>query len=258
MIPQPAIVEWARRVPWPTQEQVEQDLLLSRLIVEIASDKYLRDELVFRGGTCLHKLFTGTTHRYSEDLDYVRRTAGGIADLTRALTAIGERLDMKVNTQISQQPKVYFRVPFESGTGVMRIKVETNTFERSPVRPLVQVNHAVDSSWFAGSADVTTFALAELVSTKVRALFQRSKGRDLFDLWLAITRLGVDPAELVECFVPYRPRGYTGRRAELNLREKLADAAFRDDLVPLVAQWPEGYDIDGAAEMVIDEVFSRL
>lgn len=158
MIPQPAIVEWGRRVPWPTQEQVEQDLLLSRLIVEIAGDEYLRDELAFRGGTCLHKLFTGTTHRYSEDLDYVRRTTGGIADLTRALTAIGERLDMKVNTQISRQPKVYFRVPFESGTGVMRIKVEMNTFERSPVRPLVQVNHAVDSSWFAGSADVTTFS----------------------------------------------------------------------------------------------------
>ena len=153
---------------------------------------------------------------------------------------------------------MYFRVPFESGTGVMRIKVEMNTFERSPVRPLVQVNHAVDSSWFAGSADVTTFSLAELVSTKVRALFQRSKGRDLFDLWLAVTRLGVDPEELVACFVPYRPIGYTGRRAELNLRDKLADPAFRDDLVPLVAQWPDGYDIDGAAEMLIGEVFSQL
>ena len=258
MIPQPAIVEWGRRVRWPTEDQVEQDLLLSRLIVEIASDGYLRDELVFRGGTCLHKLFTGATHRYSEDLDFVRRTAGGIGDLTRALTGIGERLAMRVNTQISQQPKVYFRAPFESGSGVMRIKIEMNTFERSPVRPLVQMNHAVDTSWFAGSADVTTFALPELVSTKLRALFQRSKGRDLFDLWLAIEQLGVDSADLVECFVAYRPRGYTGRRAELNLREKLADAAFRDDIVPLVAQWPDDYDIDGAAEMLIAEVLSRL
>ncbi len=258
MIPQPAIVEWGRRVPWPTQEQVEQDLLLSRLIVEIATDEYLREELVFRGGTCLHKLFTGATHRYSEDLDYVRRTAGGIAHLTRALTTIGERLGMKVNTQISQQPKVYFRAPFESGNGVMRIKIEMNTFERSPVRPLVQVNHALETSWFAGSAEVTTFALPELVGTKLRALFQRSKGRDLFDLWLVITGLGVDRAELVECFVPYRPSGYTRRRAELNLREKLADRAFREDLAPLVSEWPEAYDIDGAAEMLIGEVFSRL
>ncbi len=141
--------------------------------------------------------------------------------------------------------------------GVMRIKIEMNTFERSPVRPLVQVHHALDTSWFAGSAEVTTFALAELVGTKLRALFQRSKGRDLFDLWLAITSLDADTAELVECFVPYRPSGYTGRRAELNLRENLADRAFRDDLVPLVAGWPEGFDIDGAAEMLFGEVFSR-
>lgn len=54
MIPRPAIVEWGRTVPWPTVDQIEQDLLLSRLIVEIANDAYLGEELVFRGGTCLH------------------------------------------------------------------------------------------------------------------------------------------------------------------------------------------------------------
>lgn len=51
MIPRPHIVEWGRRVGWPTDEQDEQDLLMSRLIVEIARDSYLGDELVFRGGT---------------------------------------------------------------------------------------------------------------------------------------------------------------------------------------------------------------
>ena len=56
MIPQANIVEWSNEVPWPTIEQVEQDLLLSRLIIEIAEDPYLGKELAFRGGTCLHKL----------------------------------------------------------------------------------------------------------------------------------------------------------------------------------------------------------
>lgn len=209
MIPEAAIVEWGRRVRWPAAEQVEQDLLLSRLIVDIANDDYLGGELVFRGGTCLHKLFAEEPHRYSEDLDYVRRSGGGIADLTRALTAIGEHLGMKVNTRIGQHPKVYFRAPFESGSGLMRIKVEVNTFERSPVRDLERVTHQVRSSWFSESGDVTTFALAELVSTKLRALFQRSKGRDLFDLWLSLVELGVRPVDLAECFGPYRPDGYT-------------------------------------------------
>lgn len=258
MIPRADIVEWSRHVGWPTDEQTEQDLLLSRLIVEIARDPYLGEELVFRGGTCLHKLHAHRAYRYSEDLDYVRRTGGGIGDLTRAVSAIGERLGMEVRTQIGQQPTIYLRAPFESGDGRMRIKIEVNTFERSPARDLVRLPHSVESAWFTGMADVLTFCLAELVATKLRALFQRSKGRDLFDLWLAVVELDADPADLVGCFAPYRPQGYTRARAEQNLRAKLADLTFRNDLAPLVATWPEGYDIDLAADLVITEVFSLL
>lgn len=73
-----------------------------------------------------------------------------------------------------------------------------------------------------------------------------------------MVRLGVPPADLVACFGPYRPAGYTRRRAEENLRRKCADAAFRDDLRPLVAAWPEGYDVNTAAELIIADVFSLL
>ncbi len=83
-------------------EQVEQDLLLSRLIIEIANDGYLENELVFRGGTCLHKLRVSPPLRYSEDLDYVRRTDGGMRSLIESLRTIGERLGMKVSYEISK------------------------------------------------------------------------------------------------------------------------------------------------------------
>lgn len=258
MIPRPHIVEWGRRVGWPTDEQNEQDLLMSRLIVEIARDSYLGDELVFRGGTCLHKLYADKVYRYSEDLDYVRRTGGGIAEVTRSLTVIGERLGMEVRTQIARQPKVYLRAPFESGSGRMQIKVEVNTFERSPARDLLRRPYAVESSWFRGDAEVLTFSLPELLATKLRALFQRSKGRDLFDLWLSLVRLGVAPTDLVACFGPYRPAGYTRRRAEDNLRAKCADAAFRDDLRPLAAARPVDYEVGAAAELIIARLLSLL
>ncbi|MGH9190441.1 MAG: nucleotidyl transferase AbiEii/AbiGii toxin family protein [Acidimicrobiales bacterium] len=258
MIPRADIVDWGRRVGWPTDEQVEQDLLLSRLIIEIANDPYLGEELVFRGGTCLYKLHADKAYRYSEDLDYVRRSGGGIADLTRAVSAIGSALGMEVRTRIGQQPKIYLRAPFESGDARMRIKVEVNTFERSPARELVRLPYSVKSAWFTGRADVLTFSLAELVSTKLRALFQRSKGRDLFDLWLALSQLGIAPMDIVACFDAYRPRGYTRGRAEQNLRAKLANRTFREDVMPLVATWPEGYDIAAAADLVITEVFSLL
>jgi predicted nucleotidyltransferase component of viral defense system len=257
VIPRAYIVEWAQRVEWRSDDQVEQDLVLSRLLTEIAGDPYLGDELVFRGGTCLHKLHTPMPARYSEDLDYVRRTTGGIGQITRAVCDIGERMGMRPNTRMTQHPKIYLRAPFESGNGIMRIKIEVNPFERA-AGPLVRLPFAVESQWFTRDADVQTSPIADLVATKLRALFQRSKGRDLFDLWLAVTQLGVAPRDLVECFAPYRPEGYGRRRAEQNLRAKLASPDFRSDLVPLVTSWPAGYDIDAAAELLIAEVFVRL
>jgi hypothetical protein len=56
VIAQAYLNEWASQAPWPQQAQVEQDLVLSRLIVEIARHDLLGGELTFRGGTCLHKL----------------------------------------------------------------------------------------------------------------------------------------------------------------------------------------------------------
>ena len=258
MIPEAAITEWGRTVPWPTVEQIEQDLLLSRLIIEIANDDYLGDELVFRGDTCLHKLHAPHPLRYSEDLDYVRSTGGGIRELTRAVSQIGHRLGMDVRTRLTEHPKMFLRASYEAGAGPMRVKIEVNTFERSPASPPIRIPLDVTSSWFSGSAEVLTFTLAEVVATKIRGLFQRSKGRDLFDLWLAITQLGVTPSSIVDAFAPYRPDRYTRRRAELNLREKLTRKAFREDIRPLVADWPEEYDIDAAARLVITDVLALI
>lgn len=58
---------------WPTPDQVEPDLLLSRVLIAIYQDEVLSEELVLRGGTCLHKLYLPAPRRYSEDLDFVRR-----------------------------------------------------------------------------------------------------------------------------------------------------------------------------------------
>ncbi|MDR0593071.1 MAG: nucleotidyl transferase AbiEii/AbiGii toxin family protein [Bifidobacteriaceae bacterium] len=79
MIPGNAITHWATAHAWSSLEQVEQDLVLSRAICLIAGHPYLRGELTFRGGTALHKLHLPRPRRYSEDLDYVRSTAGGRA-----------------------------------------------------------------------------------------------------------------------------------------------------------------------------------
>ncbi len=161
-------------------------------------------------------------------------------------------------TRRGAHPKVYLRAPFESGSGTMRIKIEVNTHERSPARELIRHPFTVKSAWYEGTADVLTFSREELVATKLRALYQRLKGRDLFDLWLALDRLRLDPSEIVASFAPYRPETYSAVLAERNLREKLGRPAFRDDLKPLVRAIPEEYDVMMAGELVIAELFSKL
>ncbi|MCZ7576275.1 MAG: nucleotidyl transferase AbiEii/AbiGii toxin family protein [Dehalococcoidia bacterium] len=139
--------------------------------------------------------------RYSEDLDYVRASAGGIQPLTQAVTKVGESLGFEVRTQMSAQPKVYLRTTATSGEA-LRIKIEVNTHERTPALPLVRMTHDVRSSWFSGSANVQTFVPAELLATKIRALYQRKKGRDLFDLWLALTELKLGGDAIAAAFGP--------------------------------------------------------
>ena len=55
MISRAYITAWRSKAPWLTDAQVEQDLVVSRIIVELFSDEFLAREVAFRGGTALHK-----------------------------------------------------------------------------------------------------------------------------------------------------------------------------------------------------------
>ena len=85
MVPRAALDAWAQHAPWPSDVDVEQDLILSRAIVDIANHPLLGGELAFRGGTCLHKLYVEQPWRYSKDLDDVRTTSGPIRQIMTAL-----------------------------------------------------------------------------------------------------------------------------------------------------------------------------
>lgn len=258
MIPANAIIEWGQRRPWPTQDQIEQDLLLARCIVEIYTDPYLANELIFRGGTCLHQLHLPAPLRYSEDLDFVRVSAAGIGTVFDHLRDMAARVGFeKVTTNIGTYPKARLRAVSESGRK-LTVKIEVNTYERPMGPQLPRIAFAVKNRWFTGRADVLTFAPAELVATKLRALYERKKGRDLFDLWLALTQLQLLPVDIAAAFQPYRPDKYNVTDAVANLRAKIVDPAFVTDLDQLLADPPAGYSVETAASLVIDELLSLV
>ncbi len=72
MIDKASIIAWNEFVPWSDFAMVEQDLIISRALVDIFSDDFLREQLAFRGGTALHKLYLSPQVRYSEDIVWYR------------------------------------------------------------------------------------------------------------------------------------------------------------------------------------------
>ena len=195
MIPFDYITEWRVEAPWIDDAQVEQDLVISRALVEIFRHPALADSLALRGGTALSKLQLRPPARYSEDIDLVQTTAQPAGPMMNALRAVLEPwLGKPKWKQGEGRITFYFRYTAEGASPVpMRLKVETNTREHFALYGLRKAPFKVASRWFEGACDIQTYELDELLGTKLRALYQRKQARDLFDLEIALTRLPVQP-----------------------------------------------------------------
>lgn len=239
MIPESYINEWAQSHPWSTDTMVEQDLLISRALLTIYSDSFLQQELAFRGGTALHKIYLRPQPRYSEDIDLVQIHAGGIKPimdhLRDALSFLGE--PKTKCTPMSN--KLIFRVePEDSAISTIRIKLEINCREHFHVFPWNPITYEVKSSWFSGKCVITTYQLDELLGTKLRALYQRRKGRDLFDLYTALQHGVYNRESILTSFCRYMKAsaGSIPSRKEfiLNMEEKMQSPDFLADTVPIL------------------------
>jgi predicted nucleotidyltransferase component of viral defense system len=233
---------------------------LSRALVEIFSKPDLSAALAFRGGTALHKLHIKSAARYSEDIDLVQVQAGAIGP---TLTALRSVLDSWLGEPQWKQNegRVTLNYRFDSEDTLplqLRLKVEINSREHLTVFGLKTIPFVVDSRWFQGSAKIVTYELEELLGTKLRALYQRKKGRDLFDLAAALEVTTVDPARIVEAFTAYmKNEGKHVTRAlfERNLAEKQKSLQFSADIKPLLAS---GYawNRDRAAKAVLTRMIA--
>ena len=118
-------------------------------------------------------------------------------------------------------PKLRFRVPTEDNPETqIRLKVEINIAETEAFDPPVLIPYAVENPWFTGSTTIASFSSEELLATKLRALLQRNKGRDLFDLAHALVALpGLDIDRVVALFMQYLDQqGQAISRAEAEQR----------------------------------------
>ena len=256
-------------VPWPLQRQVEQDLLLCLAMAALFDDEFLRSQIAMRGGTLLHKVHLAPAARYSEDIDLVVYGDRPDAHIAKAIQRVlggvfGKPTDSIWNTfQLAirnvVKPSRVLRLTYsvssvsEPGT-TLNIVVEANVTERKPHRAIVQIPFEFKYRDATIRSALNGYDLHEMLGTKMRALFQRKRGRDLFDLYWALTRAtpSVDPAIVVDSFRHYLEReGVSAARSEFIaiLDSHLADRGFCNDMLPLLRVGLD-YDPQIAGELV--------
>lgn len=260
MIPQAYITAWRKKAPWQENFQVEQDLVIERALMAIYSDDYLKEKLAFRGGTALHKLYLSPAARYSEDIDLVQIIAepfGPIMDrLREVLSFLG---DKPIRKQKRHNNTLVYR--FDSEDGIpLRLKIEVNCREHHTLFGIQNVKHEMQSDWYTDKVLIPSYELAELLGTKMRALYQRRKGRDLFDMWFAITQSDVEPTKIIDAWNFYmEEEGNKVSQKEFheNMEKKILDQDFLGDMQGLLRP-SLTYDIQKAYKFVKKELLEKI
>lgn len=241
MIPENFITEWKEYAPWSDDQMVEQDLIISRVLVELYRHPYIAKTLAFRGGTALNKLFIFPPVRYSQDIDLVQISAGPIGDILSVIKQILNPILGKPQWVLNQgRATLFYKYqPENTLSGIKaKVKIEINTREHFTIFGLHTIPHKVNNRWFSGSALINTYTLEELMGTKLRALYQRKKGRDLFDLWVVLEQKKIDVAKIIVAFQKYLAfdnKSVTRAMFEKNLAEKLQSPVFTNDISILLA-----------------------
>lgn len=188
---QERVGEWGLR-----EEVVEKDYVLGWLLWGIGRHPNLGQSWIFKGGTCLKKCYI-ETYRFSEDLDFTVLPEGPIETeqvlpmLTEVLSevATASGVDFSSREPVlrmrpggrSAEGRVYYRGPIGAPT-VARVKLDLSAEEvlaRPPV--LRDIAHAYPEA-MPDPAQVRCYAFEELFAEKIRAMGERSRPRDLYDI----------------------------------------------------------------------------
>ena len=237
MIPASYIQEWSNKAPWPDSRQVEQDLIITRALCDLSNSPALKEKIAFRGGTVINKLLFCQPLRYSEDIDLVQTQPEPIGPTINAVRDALSWLGKCNRNQAKHFTRLVFRfTPEAEQVTAFRLKVEINTREHKNLYGIKRYPFEIDSSWRQAKTEILSFEPEELFGTKLRALLQRYKGRDLFDLHQGMEQLSMNLDKLIACFEFYTSmegKQISRAVAEQRMLKKLS-RSLTDDIAPLL------------------------
>lgn len=190
----------------------ELDFRIAHILGALGGDDVLSSQLYVKGGTAISKLYLEGLSRLSVDIDLNR-----IGSRERVFAERDELVDRLVQAIRAQDGSYRFRfkkryeqttlrVDFRSLAGPpQRIKVEVSHIERFPILPATTRPLSLPDG---DEVPVPTYRPEELVATKIRALHDRLKGRDIYDVWGISTLIPLDlvPIRKMVLYSFYRGR----------------------------------------------------
>jgi len=237
VIPTAFLQAWSVKAPWPDLRQVEQDLIISRSLVDLFNEPVLKDKIAFRGGTAIHKLLFKQPLRYSEDIDLVQIRAEPIGATVDAVREALSWLGRCKREQAGHSMHLVFKfTPEVDSQATLKLKVEINTREHTNLLGIKRYPFALESDWYAGNTKISSYEPEELFGTKLRALLQRRASRDIFDLHQGLEQLTLVSEKVIACLAHYlalEDKPITRAMAEQRMLEKLT-RSLTEDVTPLL------------------------
>jgi predicted nucleotidyltransferase component of viral defense system len=199
MIDRLEIMEFSREVGF-APEVVEKDYILGWILGAIFSHSALRMDWLFKGGTCLKKCYF-ETYRFSEDLDFTLRNHDHLnqeflqAAFAETADWIYEQSGIELprdtiifeiyenpRGKISVQGRLGYRGPLQRRGSTPRIKLDLTDDERIVLDPVWREVHHPYQDRPGEGIQALCYCYEELFAEKIRALKERMRPRDLYDV----------------------------------------------------------------------------
>lgn len=170
---------------------VEKDYFLA-LVLQMIYNSKLKDKLVFKGGTAIHHLYLDQL-RFSEDLDFTALDTISISDLEEVIKPF-DFLEI-VKYYPSKFALKVERLKFVGPLGQANsIKLDVS-FDQNLILPATEIDYR---NIFKVPITVQAMALEEICAEKLRAINERARYRDFYDLATVLKNNNFEPEKILE------------------------------------------------------------
>jgi len=258
MIPDREIKEIARESGVPPST-IERDYAQNWLLANLRSIN-----MALKGGTGIRKVFI-EHYRFSDDLDFtliepidkelVQTAVRDAAVKVREECGIQFEEDIGIIETVSGfRATAKFRILHSSATTPMNIELDFTDSDNEQVLLPVQQKHIYHHYSDRLETSVTSYALEEIMAEKIRSLFQRTRPRDLYDIWQLANRVNREDVKSIL----FQKCEYKNIKPDLKVLHEKRDQFAAAWNVSLRHQLRDIPDFSEAFKKIVDELDEYL